>query len=310
MIRRILVICLFGAFLMVAAAPGQPQANGGHNGKRGGFLFIGTDTEEFGGAVSADRLGRFQTRGPNVVGGGIIATAFPINGMTDAHGFLYSGDPRSNVIRRITYDGSLLGSTVAAIPAACCSEDMVLGGRFLYHAHYPSTIEKINAATGALVQTYAQPNVVGMTFVTDDDDDDDDGDHDGGKTFARLHLTEGVVLFDHGDQNDDRQIWITKWSARQVGTWDPATNTFTPRFTTPQDAGGLAWDSGKKVLWVGLRGGLVVPYRLNGTPYNAGFLPFGPLGGDTIDGLEFVRKIHHHGKHHHNGEHHHHAHDH
>jgi hypothetical protein len=227
-IRRILVICLFGAFLMVAVAPAQ--ANGAHSGKRGGFLFVGTDTEEFGGAVSADRLGRFQTRGPNVVGGGIIATAFPINGMTDAHGFLYSGDPRSNVIRRITYDGSLLGSTVAAIPAACCSEDMILDGRFLYHAHYPSTIEKINASTGALVQTYAQPNVVGMTFVTDDDDDD--GDHHGGKEFARFDLTEGVVLFDHGD-NDDRQIWITKWSARQVGTWDPATNTFTPRFATP-----------------------------------------------------------------------------
>lgn len=299
--RRFVVICLFCGFLMAAAAPGQSQANGGHGGKRGGFLFTGTDSEEFGGAVSADRLGRFRTRGPNVVAGGIIATAFPINGMTDAHGFLYSGAPRSNVIRRITYDGSLLGSTVAAIPTTCCSEDMILDGRFLYHAHYPSTIEKINAATGALVQTYAQPNVVGMTFVTADDDDDDHGDddHHGGKKFARFDLTKGVVLFDHGD-DDDRQIWITKWSARQVGTWDPATNAFTPRFSTPQNAGGLAWDSGKKVLWVGLGGGRVVPYRLNGMPYNAGFFPFGPLAGsDTIDGLEFVRKIQHHGKHHH-----------
>ncbi|HMB18277.1 MAG TPA: hypothetical protein VKO41_03095 [Gaiellaceae bacterium] len=40
--------------------------------------------------------------------------------------------------------------------------------------------------------------------------------------------------------------------------------------------------------------GLVVPYRLNGTPYNSGFQPFGPID-DTIDGLEFVRKIRHHG---------------
>jgi hypothetical protein len=48
------------------------------------------------------------------------------------------------------------------------------------------------------------------------------------------------------------------------------------------------------VLWVGQRGGLVVPYRLNGTPYNSGFQPFGPID-DTIDGLEFVRKIRHHG---------------
>ena len=131
-----------------------------------------------------NRLGRFQTRGPNVVGGRIIPTSFPINGMGDAHGFLYSGDPLSNVIRKISYNGSLLGSTVAAIPAACCSEDMILAGRFLYHAHYPSTIEKINAGSGALVQTYPQSDVVGMTFVTDDDDDN--GEHHGGKKFAHF----------------------------------------------------------------------------------------------------------------------------
>jgi hypothetical protein len=44
-IRRLLVICLFGAFLMVAVAPAQP--NGGTSGKRGGFLFIGTDAVAF-----------------------------------------------------------------------------------------------------------------------------------------------------------------------------------------------------------------------------------------------------------------------
>lgn len=278
-------MCLFGAILMAGTPPAQA-----HNGHRG-FLFVGTDLEEFHGAVNGpDRLGRFQTRGPNVVGSTIITTSYPINGMGNARGFLYSGDPFSNVIRRISYNGTLLGSTVAAFPAACCSEDMVFDGRFLYHAHHPSTIEKINPRTGALVQTYPQSDVVGMTFVDDEDDDDDD-DHHGHKSH-RFDSTASLAWFHH---DDDRQIWITKWGARQVGTWDPATNTFTLRFTTPDLAGGLAWDSGRKVLWVGLRGGRVVPYRLNGTPYNAGFLPFGPIG-DTIDGLEFVRKIH---RHHH-----------
>jgi len=227
--------------------------------------------------------------------GTIITTSFPINGMTNAHGFLYSGDPFSNTIRRISYNGSLLGSTVAGFPAGCCSEDMVLAGRSLYHAHYNagnpsnSKIEKINARTGALVQTFTQSDVVGMTFVTkDDDDDDDDGDHGHGDSTASIGWSH------HDDEQ--HEIWITHWNAHQVGQWDPATNTFTPRFTTPSRAGGLAWDQRKQVLWVGMQGGLVVPYRLNGTPYNAGFRPFGPIG-DTIDGLEFVKKLHHHHDH-------------
>ena len=136
-----------------------------------------------------------------------------------------------------------------------------------------------------------------MTFVTTDDDDDDDDDDSRSSRFARF-VSNAVLAW---DRNNNRQIWITKWAGRQVGIWDPATNTFTPRFTTPARAGGLAWDEKSNVLWVGLRGGLVVPYRLNGTPYNAGFLPFGPLG-DTIDGLEFVKNVH---GHHHHGHHHH-----
>jgi hypothetical protein len=52
-----------------------------------------------------DRLGRFQSRGPNVVDSTIITTSYPINGMGNA--------------RRISYNGTLLGSTAAAFPAAC-----------------------------------------------------------------------------------------------------------------------------------------------------------------------------------------------
>jgi hypothetical protein len=128
---------------------------------------------------------------------------------------------------------------------------------------------------------------------------DDDEDH--GSRFGRFDLTGvlGWANHGHGDDEDESQIWITKWGGRQVGTWDPATNTFTPRFTTPADAGGLAWDSKSRVLWVGLQGGTVVPYHLNGTPYNAGFQPFGPLGGETVDGLEVVKQIHKHHDHDH-----------
>jgi hypothetical protein len=207
--RRILVLCLFGAFLMLGTS--AALAHGGHGRHHGGVLFVGTDTEEFHGAVNGpDRLGRFQTRGPNVIGSTIITTNYPINGMTNAHGFLYSGDPQSNVIRRISYNGNLLGSTVAAFPAACCSEDMVLLGRFLYHVHYPSTIEKLNPWTGALVQTYLQPGVVGITLVNDDEDDDGHGHghgHGHGKSIVRLNWSGSPAWSHH---HHDRQIWITK----------------------------------------------------------------------------------------------------
>jgi hypothetical protein len=290
--RRILVICVFGAFLAVGAPPAQAHGHHGHHHR--GFLFTGTDTEEFHGALNGpDRLGRFRTDGPNVVGGRLITTSYPINGMADAGGFLYSGTPRSSTIRKISYSGALLGSVVAGFAPSCCSEDMIVAGRSLYHAHYPAAIEKLDATTGVVIQTYAQSSVVGMTFVTrrDEDEDDDDG-HQGDRHH---HSTTGRTWSHHRHHDHGREIWISKWGPKQVGTWDPHTNTFTPRFTTPNLAGGLAWDGENKVLWVGMAGGMVVPYRLSGTPYNAGFQPFGPIG-DTVDGLEFVDRIH--GHHH------------
>lgn len=290
MSRRIITLLLTACFVGALVGAGAQPAQGDDNGNGSGTLFVGTDQEEFTGTslpvVGPDRLGRFQTSGPNVVGGTIIVTNYPINGMGDAGGFLYAGDPLSNFIRRISYDGVLLGSTVAAFLPTCCSEDMIFDGQLLYHAHFPSVIELINPNTGAVVQTFPQTDVVGMTFVGGGDDGDDDNGDDGAAVGA---------LPSADDDDDDgggsgQQIWITKWGARQVGTWDPATNTFTPRFTTPTNAGGLAWDSGSRVLWVGLQGGQVVPYRLDGTPLNAGFQPFGPIP-NTIDGLEFVEDI-------------------
>ena len=88
-------------------------------------------------------------------------------------------------------------------------------------------------------------------------------------------------------------IWSTHWNARQVGTWDPATNTFTPVFTTPQLAGALAYDPGAGILWVGQLGGMVVPYSLAGAQLGPGFNAIAGLGLppgtniDTVDGLTF-----------------------
>jgi hypothetical protein len=224
-----------------------------------GRLFVGTDTEEFNG-ITPDRLGRFTTVGPTISGGGIIPLDFPLNGMGGGAGFLYAGDPLSNMLRTVAYDGTLL----SAIPAgfapcglfeACKNEDLVFDGTNLYHAHWspttpPGNIQRIDPVTGAVLATYEQAEVIGMTMV-------------------------------------GSEIWISLWAPRRIGKWDPATNTFTTVFGTPVNAGGLAYDPGSGVLWVGLQGGRVVPYDTTGAPLGPGFLPFGPID-DTIDGLEFV----------------------
>ena len=83
------------------------------------------------------------------------------------------------------------------------------------------------------------------------------------------------------------QVWISKWNGRTVGTWNPLTNVYTPVFSTPSNAGGIAFDPDSNILWVGLQGGLVVPYTLAGVALNGGFLPFGSIS-QTIDGLTFL----------------------
>lgn len=214
-----------------------------------GTLYIGTDDEEFRG-VLPDRLGRFTTNGSSIGAGGIISINYFLNGMANGDGFLYAGDALSNTLRRIDYNGNLLSSVPAGFAAGCCNEDMVAVGANLYHVHYSTNIQLIDGTTGAVLTTFPQSNVVGMTKV-------------------------------------GSEIWISKWGPRQVGRWNPATNTFTAVFTVPTNAGGLAYDPEDGVMWVGRQGGWVEPYDLAGNLLAPGFQPFGSIS-ETVDGLELV----------------------
>jgi len=221
-----------------------------------GVLFAGTDDKTFNNLLP-DQLGRFTINGTNTTGGVILSVPYHINGMAQGAGkFLYAGDPNSNTLRSIDFNGNLLSSVTGTFPASCCNEDMAFDGNVLWHANWSLEIEQLNPATGAVITAYAQPDVVGITFV--------------GNT-----------------------IWITHWAGQQVGTWDPATNTFTAKFSTaPANAGGLAYDPVNGILWVGLAGGSVVPYNpVTGLAMGPGFSPFGNTGFDTVDGLEFVSQV-------------------
>jgi Bacterial Ig-like domain (group 3) len=225
-------------------------------------LFAGTDQNTLSGNPLPDQMGRFTINGTTVTGNSILSVPYHINGMAQGGNFLYAGDPNSNTLQRIDFNGNALSSVTAGFPNTCCNEDMAFdaAGNVLWHANNSETtppsggeIDKLDPTTGAVITAYPLSDVAGMTFV--------------GNT-----------------------IWITQWSAREVGTWDPGTNTFTMKFATPANAGGLAYDPVNGILWVGLQGGSVVPYDLNGNQQGPGFSPFGAIT-DTVDGLEFVSQI-------------------
>jgi hypothetical protein len=257
------------AYTLVASLTGTVAATVTSNSFNvNGLLFAGTDQRTFDN-VLPDQLGRFTMNGTNQTGSTVLSVPYHINGIAQGGNFLYAGDPNSNTLQTIDFNGNPVNnftvnnvpvsSVQAGFPNVCCNEDMAFDpvANVLWHAHWSDEIQKIDPATGAVLATYntaAEADVVGMTFV--------------GST-----------------------IWITHWSARQVGTWDPAADTFTAIIRTPSNAGGLAYDPVSGILWVGMQGGSVVPYDpVKGTRLGSGFLPFGAIT-DTVDGLEFVSQI-------------------
>jgi hypothetical protein len=252
--RRTLTITLTVAVGLFAAS--RTEASG--------ILLVAADTEDFAHpGTGPDRIARIETNGAIVVNQSIINTDYLVNGLADGGGFLFAGTPQANTLSRINYDGSFISSVAAGFPGAgtCCNEDMAFDPAVsaarpngtLYHAHWDDNIQAIDPVTGGVYQTFAQSQIVGMAHV-------------GG------------------------EIWVSKWADQQVGRWDPSTNIFTPVFGTPDLAGMLAYDPFDSILWVGLRGGLVIPYTLGGVALNAGFQPFGAIN-DTIDGGVFIGEV-------------------
>jgi hypothetical protein len=229
-------------------------------------LYCGTDQSGFDGMNG--QIAVVTTNGA-VAGTPVVYNlTFPLNGITflPSEGELLTGQPEDvgsatgNTLRTVTLSvPPQLKTTILPGPGsfstACCNEQMVPGsGNTLYHAHYSDVIQSIELGAdhkSKVLQTFPQTDVVGMA-------------------------------------SDGINIWISKWNEQQVGTWDPATNIFTPIFSTPNFAGALAWDTQNGVLWVGMDGGFVVPYNASGQQLNAGFQPFGISVTDTIDGLAFV----------------------
>jgi len=231
-----------------------------------GTLFIAADVEDFtypeGTAFGTDRIAKATVTGATHISTQVITTDFLVNGMADAGGELLTGTPQANRLNRVDFDGNLIsGFAAPGIPNdGCCNEEMLYvpqttGADKVYHAHYTDVIREIDPLTGVALDIFPQTDVVGMALV------------------------EG-------------EIWISKWSAQEIGIWDPSTNLFTKQFDLVGlgNAGALAWDPFDEVLWVGSQGGQVTPFSLAGVQLGDSFLPFGAMS-ETIDGMTFLGEV-------------------
>ena len=238
-----------------------------------GTLFVAADTEDFQEPIGArtcpadelcDRLLKIDTSGATINSITTIETNYLINGMADAGGVLLAGTPRANVLNTVDFDGNLVSSIdPAGFPdGGCCNEEMLfvptVGGDKVYQAHYSDQIREIDPTSGAVLDTFAQTDVVGMALI-------------------------------------NGEVWISKWAGRQIGIWNPDTNLFTSMInfgaSNLGNAGALAWDPLSEVLWVGSSGGRLTPFALDGTQLHAAYTPFGATFGDTIDGATFIGEV-------------------
>lgn len=234
-----------------------------NSGARSARLFCGTDETGFAGMNG--QLALVNTVGPSVTSQvHLYNLNVPLNGITASNGRLWAGQPEDV----LGISGNTLQEISAKLPPAvlatvapgsnsfsnsCCNEQMLVTANGFYHVHYGDSIQQLmmdSSGNSEVVRTYSQSDIVGIA-------------------------------------SDGTQIWISNWNNRQVGTWDPTTNVFTPVFSTPANAGGLAWDVANGVLWVGMEGGSVIPYDASGNQLGPGFQPFGS-DSDTIDGLAFI----------------------
>lgn len=227
-----------------------------------GVLIAARDTEDFANSVALggiDQIAKTTTIGATAGATTLIDTRFQVNGIGDGGGFLYAGSAVQNNFLTIDYNGNLLTSgTSAGYKTTCCNEDIAYDPltNIVYRGSYSTAIVAVDGTTGALINTYAQADVVGMAQV-------------------------------------NGTIWISRWGNRDVGTWDPLTNIYTKVFDTDGvgglalNAGGLAYDPFDNILWVGFQQGIVAPWSLTGTRLGDGYKPFGTMN-ETIDGLVFL----------------------
>lgn len=216
-----------------------------------GILLAASSHEEFRRPSPPDGFYRGETSGSALLGGQVIPTAFPVGMLSETFdNYVIAGSALSSSLLRIDLDGNLLSTISTSLPAACCNVDFARTEQSLYRASYSRGIYELDPQTGATRSFRELEDVVGMTYAAGN-------------------------------------LWISRWSVGQVGTWNPQSNVFTPVFTLSTRVGGLAYDADSGVLWVGRQFGIVEPYNLQGQVIGPSFRPFGAID-ETIDGLAYI----------------------
>ncbi|MEE8104531.1 MAG: PEP-CTERM sorting domain-containing protein [Planctomycetota bacterium] len=233
-----------------------------------GILFAGADTEEFNN--QPDRISRMTTVGATISTITILNVSYNVNGLTvvgvddlltGTVGAGFTTVAQGKTFNLVKFDGTLKTSTFSPDQRGdSFNEDM-----------------GFDSVNGIVWRGHFDSGGVGDMRAFD-------VNNLGGSALAIKNLPFGVV----GVTVIGTDIWITDWTARRVGIWDPGTNVFVSKFTTPNFAGALAWDSDSSVLWVGMSGGTITPYSLGGAVLGATVQPFGSGFSATVDGLGFA----------------------
>ncbi len=159
---------------------------------QGPKLYCGTDATSFAGENG--QLAVVRTSGASIVGKvEVFNLDAPLNGITFENFSLWAGQPEDvngvagNTLRKVSVSNppevlNTIEPGSSSFSANCCSEQMTLFKGKLYHAHYSDSIQQLAIDTfgdSEVAVTYPQSDVVGMA-------------------------------------SDSTQIWISKWSEKQV----------------------------------------------------------------------------------------------
>ena len=167
----------------------------------------------------------------------LVTSDFPVNGIGPAAGGLvYGGTPFDNLMRTVDPGtGATVTSVTAGFSTAdgnlTANEQFAFNGTTLYHVQFGNggglgSIQQLDPITGAVLATDVQSQMIGIVFA-------------------------------------GNQLWVSSFLGKSVGTFDFASNTYTPKFTLAGAGGGLAYDSSTGTLWVGETGNTgVSSYRI------------------------------------------------
>jgi hypothetical protein len=223
-----------------------------------GTLYLGTDNSIGGPGL----LGIYTTNGPTVTSKTVVfpADGRQFNGVGEGLGLIeiVTGGWGHEFDKRDLAGNMITQSDNFFTPYATVNEDFAGNGKQIWRLVYTASARGLyllnpDGTTNQAHTLLGNPGLVGLTFA-------------------------------------GPQLWASDFDTGTIGTVNTSTDTYAPLFTPsglPAQVGGLAYDAGGGVLWIG-SGGVIAPFDLAGNRLGANVDTTGQLGSGFIDGVAFI----------------------